>query len=65
MPDSTTRDCCDICGSASDVFHWAMGRLWCEECFAGQRPAVAKPCTPRERQLLLAWIQPLNRGGRP
>jgi len=64
----TVADCCDLCGAVAadgDVMHFAMGKLWCSECHAGQRPAVSMLPTPQERQLLFEWIAPLNRGARP
>jgi hypothetical protein len=64
MPDSTTRDCCDICGAASDVFHWAMGRLWCEECWQGREPAVSMVPTKSQAAQLSLWMQP-HRSVRP
>jgi hypothetical protein len=62
----TPRDACDLCGSTCwDTAHFAVGKLWCEECWAGREPAVSMPPTPREQLLLATWIAPLNRGARP
>jgi hypothetical protein len=60
----TVADCCDLCGSVAadgDTMHFAMGKLWCMECFSGQRPAVSKPPTKSQQQALLDWIQPQRR----
>ena len=61
-------DACDLCGAAAsngDVLHFAWGKLWCPECWAGREPAAAMPPTPLEQLLLAKWIAPLNRGARP
>jgi hypothetical protein len=64
----TVADACDLCGAVAsngDVLHFAWGKLWCPECWAGREPAAAMVPTPRERQLLIAWIRPLNKGVSP
>jgi len=57
-------DACDLCGAVAadgDVMHFAVGKLWCCECWAGQRPAVAMPPTAHEQRSLLDWIAPQPR----
>jgi hypothetical protein len=62
----TPREPCNACGCTDWVEgHFAAGRLLCEVCWAGQRPAVAMPPTRLEQLLLEQWIAPLNRGARP
>jgi len=67
MPNPlSVADACDLCGQPVEgTAHYIMGKLLCEECQAGQRPAVSMLPTPQERQLLFEWIAPLNRGARP
>jgi hypothetical protein len=63
----SSRDACDLCGSQTweGDAHFAMGKLWCPECWAGREPAAAMPPTRLEQLLLEQWIAPLNRGARP
>jgi len=53
------RDACDLCGSTCwDSAHFAMGKLWCEECWQGREPAEAKPPSPSEARQLALWMLP-------
>jgi hypothetical protein len=62
----TMKEQCSNC-TATDwqQAHFIAGRLLCETCWSGREPAVSMVPTPAERQLLIEWIRPLNRGGRP
>jgi hypothetical protein len=53
------RDICDNCGSAFHEGHFAVGKLWCSDCWSGRRPPVAMPCTPSQRAQLDLWCAPL------
>jgi hypothetical protein len=54
-----TRDCCDICGSATFAEgRFSMGKLWCVECFSGQRPPVSMPPTEAGKRQIVAWLRP-------
>jgi hypothetical protein len=59
-PTRTVADACDLCGAVAadgDVMHWAMGKLWCPECHAGQRAAASMPPTAEGRRQLELWIR--------
>ena len=57
----STRDTCDNCGSATfGEGHFAVGKLWCRECWAGRKPAVAMPPTEAGKLAIAAWIAPKN-----
>lgn len=52
-----SRDTCDNCGS--DTFgegHFAVGKLWCAECWSGQHSAM--PPTPAYRRQIELWLAP-------
>jgi hypothetical protein len=59
--NTTNRDACDLCGATPDTFHFAMGKLWCPECWVGQRPAVATPPTKSQQMQLADWTAPRPR----
>ena len=61
------REPCAFCGAADwTEAHFTLGRIVCAECWAGQRPAVAKPPTPSEARQLSLWLAPQpSRGARP
>jgi hypothetical protein len=55
----SNRDVCDVCGS--DTFaegRFSMGKLWCLECFSGQRPPIPMPPTPLQLDIIRDWIAP-------
>jgi hypothetical protein len=61
-------DACDLCGAVAadgDTMHFALGKLWCAECWAGQRPAVAMPPNANERRQLELWLAPQPSRGAP
>jgi hypothetical protein len=54
-----TRDICDICGSETfSEGHFAVGKLWCRECWSGRKPAIANPPTPAYRAQIDLWCAP-------
>ena len=57
---SSARMPCDLCGSQdwSGDAHFALGKLWCPECWAGQHPAVSMPPTASQRRQLDLWTRP-------
>jgi len=59
VPQVAGKEPCDLCGSTCwDTAHFAMGKLWCPECWAGREAAAAMPPTPAERRQLDLWMQP-------
>jgi hypothetical protein len=53
------RDTCDNCGSETfGEGHFAIGKLWCAECWSGRRPPVSMPPTPAQRRQLALWCKP-------
>jgi len=54
-----TRDVCDNCGSETfSEGHFAVGKLWCRECWTGRKPAVAMPPNAAQRRQLELWCAP-------
>lgn len=54
-----SRKPCGLCGATDwTEAHFALGRIVCPTCWAGQQPAPAMPPTARERQLILDWTAP-------
>jgi protein-arginine kinase activator protein McsA len=57
------RDVCDNCGSETfSEGHFAVGKLWCAECWSGRKPAVAMPPSPAQRKQFELWISPRREG---
>ena len=55
----SARDVCDLCGSETfSEGRWSMGKLWCSDCFRGQRPAVAMPPSERGKAAIKVWLAP-------
>ena len=51
------HDTCDNCGSETwDEGHFAVGKLWCAECWSGRKPPLAMPPTPAQKQQIDLWI---------
>jgi hypothetical protein len=63
---NTARMPCDLCGSQTwdGDAHFALGKLWCPECWAGQRPAASMVPNAHEQLALADWIAP-HRGAQP
>jgi hypothetical protein len=54
-----TRDACDICGSATwSAGHFAIGKVWCAECWAGRKPAASMVPTTYQQTQIAAWLRP-------
>jgi hypothetical protein len=53
------RDVCDNCGSETfSEGHFAVGKLWCRECWSGRTPAKAMPPSPVYKKQIEAWCAP-------
>ena len=55
---SAEKGPCSICGLDWSQAHWAFGRLWCEKCWAGRKPATAMPPTEAGKRQIAAWLRP-------
>lgn len=55
-----TRDHCDLCGSETfSDGRFALGKLWCSECWSGRQPPKGiMPPTPAYRAQLDLWCAP-------
>jgi hypothetical protein len=51
---------CDLCGCRIEGHaHFALGRVWCSECFV-EEPPMAMPPLPREAEQIAEWLKPLS-----
>jgi hypothetical protein len=63
---TSMKEPCNACGADWQQAHFTQGgRLLCELCWQGQRPATSMPPTRLEQLLLEQWIAPLNRRAQP
>ncbi len=53
------HDVCDNCGSETwNEGHFAVGKLWCRECWAGRKPATPQPVSEEGKRAIEKWIAP-------